>query len=395
MGEGPLHIGTVHPGGYTEEPAKDLGVQSMGAPGTIIIVIGGQRYDKFTAFTLNCPRGGTCSGQITLSWPGAEMFNATNPPAQEFDECARGVVYLDGQLAASIYVDSRTSQGTPNSFQLVLAFRGRAATIIDSSPKHESGQENNKTPVEIARKLIEGHDLKIIDKTGDSRRLKRFIIGDGETITRAIHRAAREFGITFWEKPDGSLLFEKLGQNNEGNGATLRLGDKLITDWQVQKRIESRFREVDVLGNSHVDDTNYGEPAERVAASIKDDSVKCAPRYRRVFIDSDHDKDSIKQRAKHEKLRRVDQSLNVQLKVASWTDGSGKLWAVGKKHHVSIPVDQVNGPLELESVRFDLTRDTRTATLVLVDREEAANILADGKVSEPVVASDPTPSSGN
>src|SRR5262245_54502973 len=127
--------------------------------GSCIIVVNGMQYQNFLRLSLKRSKGElTCSGTFSLGWPGAEMFNATSPPAQELADGAKGVIMLDGQLAGTIRIDKRQSHGTPDSFKLDLSFRGLSSSLVDSSADHKTGQENKKSPGKITKKLMEGYD---------------------------------------------------------------------------------------------------------------------------------------------------------------------------------------------------------------------------------------------
>ena len=76
---------------------------------TVYVEIGGVRYHQFTSLSLQRSKEAmTCSGSITLSWPGAEMYNATTPPAQEMTDGAKGEIYLDDQKAGTFRIDKRS-----------------------------------------------------------------------------------------------------------------------------------------------------------------------------------------------------------------------------------------------------------------------------------------------
>lgn len=165
----------------------------------------------------------TASGNIVLSWPDAEQFNAQTPPAQEMVDGAKGTITLDGKLAATIRIDKRSSQGSESAFTLTLSFRGLAAAPVDSSADHPSGQENDKAPGDIARTLMDGYESELIDKSNEKRRLKRFVISEGETVQQAIRRATREFGLVAYENEDGNLVLDSR-ESDEGEGEQLALG---------------------------------------------------------------------------------------------------------------------------------------------------------------------------
>jgi len=335
--------------------------------GSAYVEIGGQRYDKFVALEVSRDKqDATCSGSMTLSWPGAEQFNASSPPAQELVDGAKGTVYLDGQLAGTFRVDSRTSHGSPTQFRLELSFRGLAAALVDSHSDHESGQENKKSPADICKKLMEGYEPKLIDKSGFSRQLERFILDEGESVERAMRRATREFGLIFTENEEGDVVLQKKG-SDEGQGHALVLGRNFV-DWSVKRDIAPRMSKIKTKGNAVPTDEKYGKDAEELAGESIDEYVKFK-RLHRTLIDSDHDKETLKKRAVSEAKRRKAQGLNVTLTMSTWSDDGGRLWKVGRMHHVSIPVDQVNESLQISSVKFNLTDDERRATVTLVPKE--------------------------
>lgn len=336
--------------------------------GSAIVEVGGQRYENFTNLQVTRDKSNmTASGTITLSWPGAEQFNATSAPAQELVDGAKGTMYLDGQKVATFRIDSRTSQGTPTSFKLDLAFRGLTAALVDSQADHPSGQENKKKAPQIIKKLMEGYEPQLKDKSGGgSKEQERFVIQEGESVERAIRRAGREFGLLARENEDGDLVLEKKGAD-EGSGMPLILGKNFIK-WSVKRDISPRHSKVKVKGASVPTDEKYGKKAEEIVGEAVDDYVKFK-RELHIFAESDQDKETLKKRAKQEANRRKAQGLNVSLTMSTWSDDGGQLWKVGKKHHVSIPVDQVDDELQVSAVAFSLTPTEREATLTLVDKE--------------------------
>lgn len=345
--------------------------------GSAVVEVGGQRYDNFTMLQVTRDKNNlTASGTITLSWPGAEQFNATSPPAQELVDGAKGTMYLDGQKVATFRIDSRTSQGTPDSFKLDLAFRGLTAALVDSQADHPSGQENKKKAPEIIKKLMEGYEPKLQDKSGgDSKKQERFVIQEGESVERAIRRCGREFGLLARENEEGDLVLEKRGAD-EGSGQPLILGQN-FTEWSVKRDISPRHSKIKVKGASVPTDEKYGKKAEELVGDAVDDYVKFK-RELHIFAESDQDKETLKKRAKQEMNRRKAQGLNVSLTMSTWSDDGGQLWKVGRMHQVVIPVDQVNNQLQVSAVAFRLTPTEREATLTLVDKESFSDAEGGG-----------------
>jgi len=336
--------------------------------GTCMIEVGGQQFRNFTKLHATRSKDNlTCSGTIELGWPGAEMMAAQAMPVQQLADGAKGTLLLDGQLAATFRIDTRTSKGSATSYTLTLNYRGLTAALVDSQADHPSGQENKKKAPDIVKKLMEGYEPQLKDKSGGSaKEQERFIIQEGESVERAIRRCAREFGLLAYEDEEGNLVLQQRG-DDEGSGQPLILGQN-FTEWTTKRDISPRHSSVKVKGASVPTDQNYGKQAEELFGEATDSYVQFK-RVLRMFVDSDQDKETLKKRAKQEMNRRKAQGLTVSLTMSTWSDDGGQLWKVGKVHHIVIPVDNVDDDLQISSVEFDLAGDTRESSLELVGKE--------------------------
>jgi len=343
----------------------------MESRGSAVVIIEGQRYDKFLSLTLKRSiEEGTCSGTVVLSWPGAEAFNISSAVAPAFSAGAEGEIILDGQTAGKVIFDTRISKGTSKHYELTLQFRGQASELVDSSPDHESGQFNRQKPAQIIRAMMQGFKTQLQEKGGGSaQQAERFIIAEGETIERAARRCAREYGLLLYENPEGNwVLASELGM---GGGGRLEIG-RDFTQWSVKADIVPRFTKLGMVGTGIPTDDKYGggqQGTEQIwnqaQGMMGGGGGGMANRMLRVLVDGDHTKQSIEKRGKFEQQRRSSSGLNVTLKTATWTDEGGQLWEVAKSYHVKIPVDQVDDDCKLTEVEFELTPDSRSATLVL------------------------------
>jgi len=339
------------------------------AMGSCVIEVGGQQFQNFTKMHAERSKDNmTCSGTIELSWPGSEMMGATSMPVQQLIDGAKGTLRLDGQLAATFRIDKRTSKGSADSYSLTLNYRGLTAALVDSQADHPSGQENKKKAPDIIKKLMEGYEPQLKDKSGGSSKVQeRFIIQEGESVERAIRRCGREFGLLATEDEEGNLVLQKRG-DDEGNGQPLILGQN-FTEWTTSRDITPRASKVKVRGSSIPTDEKYGKVAEADPFGEAKDTYVPFKKETRIFVDSDQDKDTLKDRAKQEVNRRKAQGLMVSLTMSTWSDDGGTLWKVGKIHHITIPVDNVDDDLQIKSVSFDLEAETREASLEFVDKE--------------------------
>jgi len=347
--------------------------------GSCVVEVDGQRFENFLKLHAERSKDNlTCSGTIELSWPGAEMSGSSSMPVQQLVDGAKGTLLLDGQLAATFRIDKRTSKGSPTSYTLTLNYRGLTSALVDSQADHPSGQENKKKAPDIIKKLMEGYEPQLKDKSGgDTKQQERFIIQEGESVERAIRRCGREFGLLATEDEEGNLVLQKRGAD-EGNGQALILGQN-FTDWTTSRDMSPRHSKVKVRGASVPTDEKYGKVAERDPFGEAKDSSVPYKRDLHIYVDGDQDKDTLKKRAVQEMNRRKAQGLTVSLTMSTWSDDGGQLWKVGRIHHITIPVDKVDDDLQIKSVSFDLDGETREASLEFVDKEAYGDSDSSGK----------------
>lgn len=354
--------------------------------GTCEVEIGGKTYDRFVSVTFKRSfEELTGSGTIVLSWPGAEAFDARDLVAPEFKDGARGTLKLDGQKVCTFRIDVRNSHGTPNQYLLTLTFRGISGAIVDGQPNHETGQFNNQTPGQIAQKLADKYESKIIDQSEEKKEIERFIVAEGEPAERAIRRALREKGLNIVENVDGDLEIKKKNAN-EGSGQALEIG-KNFYEWSTQRDMSVRFSDYCILGNGVVTDKKRGKDNEELQGCAKDPSVQYH-RFMRTQVHADNDKESIGKRAIQEARRRSASGIHVTLKLSTWSDDGGKLWAILKDHHVKIPVDTIDCPLRVSALVFTMTATERSTSMTLISTDafndgKGSDIGGGGKVLNP------------
>lgn len=341
--------------------------------GSAVVIIGGQAFNHFLSLNLRRSKNElACNGTIVLSWPGAEQFNVTGLAAKQIIDGAEGVIMLDGQHAASIRIDKRISKGTPKSYELTIQFRDINSNLIDAMPISDTGQYNNMPGPELLRKLMEGYGANMNVMSAMTKNIKRFIVQQGETVERAMRRAARdELGANFFSDHNGVIqLFDKASVG--GTGQHLILG-RDFTEWSVKRDMSMRYETYDLDAHGLDTDQKYGKDNHSITANMNAvmamgsaGGVGFAKRFMGI-VDGDHDKGSAQQRLGKEQGSRSGQGLNVTLRMPTWGDGTGRLWTVMDAHHITIPIDEVDQSLRLDEVEFELARDTRRATLTFTD----------------------------
>lgn len=331
------------------------------------IEVDGENYTDFVTLTLTRSKEDmTCSGSMVVSWPGAEVFNLGHPPMQKMTDGAKIVVWLDDLKAATGRIDKRQGKGDPDSYTLTFTFRGLAAALVDSSADHPSGQENKKSPGDITKKLMEGYESKLIDKSNETRTSKRFVVREGQTIDRAIRTATREFGLIAYENEDGDVVLNKR-ESDEGKGKDLTVGAD-FTEWSVSRNIAPRYSKITAKGSSIATDEKYGKDAEDVAGKAVDNYVKFKREFH-LLTDGDQDHESLKKRAVTEAKRRAAAAVEVSLTMDGFSESVGVLWKVGRKHTVKIPIEGLDEELQVKQIQFELGPNDEKCTVDLVPKE--------------------------
>lgn len=351
--------------------------------GSAVVIIGGARYDRFLSLSLkNNVNQSTCEGTIVLSWPGAEQFNiAGGLVAQDWIDGADGIIMLDGQLAATIRFDTRISKGSPTHYELTLHFRGQCSTAVDSMPDHPTGQQNNITPKQGIEALLQGTGIAVVDHSGSPAPFPRFIHDEGAPIDRLARRLARERGLQLFENPLGNWVLIPLGESLGAGSGDLVVGQN-IQHWSVTRNLGPRQSQS--LGNFHgiPNDQTYGKPVEEVWSMVQRQLGVSGVASNRKLVhnrDEHHTPETAEIGNNHEMDSRSQQGLNVTVRMTTFSDKAGQLWSLKHTYHTVIRVDGVDDDLELQEVTYELTPDSRSATLVLVAKQGgSAGAVVDG-----------------
>lgn len=375
--------------------------------GTCVVEVGGNRYDRMLSMNLKASKQDkTPSGTIVLSWPG-DYTNQQQMAAPDFLAGAEGRIWLDGQLAATVRFDKRISKGSSKSYELTLNFRGNNAINLDSAVVHETGQFNDEGALAIIRQVMRP-GTEVIDRSGGSEPLDRMIVADGERIGEFVARVAKTRSLNLWENPEGQWVLEQLKKpsfsvmpaefrvfqriaesqrmaglpedvRNMIEGAStfpvggLTLG-RDFTQWQVSMDIRPRYDEMQSVGAGIATDDNYGAINEGLFADEQRQfaQANAEGRQMRMLPDAPHDQQSLDNRTNFDAVSRDRQAVQVTLRMSTWSDNSGNIWKLSDKWHVNIPIDYVDDDLEVTGVEYELTKDSRSATLQLTGEASGA-----------------------
>lgn len=373
------------------------------ALGTCEVSTGGKTYRHMLSMNLRISRqDATPSGTIVLSWPIGEAMSVQGLILKEFFAGAEAEIKLDGQLAASVRFDTRISKGTPKNYTLTLTFRGRQSINVDNSAKHDTGQWNNETAAQILQSVM-APGTRLIDRSGSSAPIDRFILAAGETVERFGRRLTNGRSLNFWEDHTGAWVLESL--RNQGGGlqvlpAEIRLAQQIVgygpsgfsnlatgglalgrdfTQWQVKANISPRYGNVTLLGAGIANDERYGKQNENPMSHIMRQFFQDGGKGRELLTlaETPQDFDTLQKVTDYNADMRDKQSVQATLKMSTWSDSSGQLWRLGDTWHVSIPVDQVDDDLVIDALEYELTKDSRSATLLLTGQAGAGGGLGD------------------
>ena len=244
------------------------------------------------------------------------------------------------------YADDYEVDSAPGSHEVSISGRSKAADAIDCPPvKHKTGQVENKTLLEAAKEFDEWD----IDFTSDIPldKLPEMQLEPGESLFSGLEREARHQGVLLTGQPDGGVKITRGGKKR--HSGTLVHGEPPCKRWKLHCSIENKRSKVHVRGQRSL---GVGEDALRQEETAEDESVK-RHRPHVVHHEGDHVRKELKRRADWEMLRRSGSGIAISVKVATWRDEGGQLWAPGNLVAVQWGAEEIDQDLAIKSVTFN------------------------------------------
>jgi prophage tail gpP-like protein len=317
------------------------------------IFVGGGILENWTTMTLSRSKSemtGTLNVTVFMSYiPGSPVI--TQVAAGKPIQC-----YIGGQLALNGVIDSRTGNGSSESYNVTISARGKTKKLIDSC-HGKTKMMLKPTNREVMDELVKGTGIEL-DWKAETHKLEKVRFRSNTRIHEEMFRIGTENAHFMYETRDGKMrVTDDTGRKA---GHPLVLGVNILSFSCEQSEHEGKS-EVTVKGK-RTDKTVRGKKAcDPTVKQVKDASVKSkSPMI--VHHYGDGTDEALKRRAKFEADKRNATTKNIKIDVFHVQTPSGEPWDVGLIHQVSIPPEGVAGPFECTAIEYSINSDKQIQT---------------------------------
>lgn len=268
-------------------------------------------------------------------------------------------VHANGDLLLTGFVDQKQPRIEASKAMIAVSGRSNSGDLVDSSAKHETGQFENKDPMEIGNEVAQGIGAKFITDQ-QLEKLEQYQVNPGESVFRLVEKMARQQGMTVTGTADGNAKITKASSQRHA-GAIIE-GVNLLTGTS-DHNASNRHSEYIVRGQRPF---GHGVDNLQIEAIARDKGVD---RHRPIIIIQDEDttKKRTKKRAKNRKDRAAGHSLKATIDVQGFRDDGGKLWEPGYLVWVESPFLDIAQDMLIETVTYMQSEQGSIATLGLTD----------------------------
>jgi len=320
----------------------------------VTITAGGGRWTAFEEFHVNAAFNKAArSFSIEVAAElGGSATNAVFAVGTEVTISANGDLLLTG------YVDCREPSFAAKKAIISVSGRSKSADLIDSSGEHETGQFENKDPLEIGQEISSNYAPKWVTDQ-QLEKIEQYQLTPGETCFRCVEKLARQQGMTITGTPDGNAKITKGAQGR--NGALIE--GVIILAGTAHHNGSNRHSKIVVRGQRPF---GHGDDNLEIEAQEQDSAVQ---RNRTIIIIQDEDttKDRAKKRAKNRKNRAAGNALKASISVQGFHDDGGKLWTPGALTWTQSAFLDIAQDMLIESVDYRQNDGGSIAVLNLVD----------------------------
>jgi prophage tail gpP-like protein len=284
---------------------------------------------------------------------GASATNAIFSVGTEISIRANGDLLLTG------YIDAREPSFAAKKAEILVSGRSKSADLIDGSGEHETGQFENKDPLEIGQEISKEYAAKW-ETDQQLKKIEQYQLQPGETCFRCVEKMARDQGMTITGTAEGNAKITKAGNKRMGGG--LIEGQNILSG-TAHHNGKNRHSKIIVRGQRPF---GHGKENLEIEAELEDGSVK---RHRTIILiqDDDTTKERAEKRAKNRKNRAKGNALKATISTQGFRDEGGQLWEPGALVWTESPFLDIAQDMLIESVNYKQDEGGSIATLQLVD----------------------------
>ncbi|UPT85186.1 hypothetical protein HAP41_0000033395 [Bradyrhizobium barranii subsp. apii] len=268
-------------------------------------------------------------------------------------------VSANGDLLLTGYVDSREPSFAARRAIIDVCGASKSADLVDGSAEHETGQFENKDPLEIGQEISSNYTAKF-ETDQQLEKVEQYQLTPGETCFRCVEKLARQQGMTITGTPEGNAKITKANGQRQSGG--LIEGVNILAG-TAHHNGSNRHSKIVVRGQRPF---GHGDDNLEIEAEEQDSAVK---RHRAIVIIQDEDttKDRAKKRAKNRKNRAAGNALKATILTQGFRDDGGMLWTPGYLVWTESQFLDIAQDMLIESVDYRQNDSGSIATLNLVD----------------------------
>lgn len=268
-------------------------------------------------------------------------------------------ILLSGDLVLTGYVDTREPSFRSDYASIQVNGRSKSGDLVDGSGEHETGQFENKDPLEIGQEISKNYGAKW-ETDQKLKKIEQYQLQPGETCFRCVEKMARDQGFTITGTPEGNAKITKAGSKRMGG--SLIEGQNILSG-TAHHNGKNRYSKIVVRGQRPF---GHGDKNLEIEAQLEDGSVR---RHRAIIIvqDDDTTEEKAKDRAKNRKNRAKGNALKATISVQGFHDEGGQLWEPGALVWTQSPFLDISQDMLIESVNYRQDSRGSISTLELVD----------------------------
>lgn len=283
---------------------------------------------------------------------GASATNAIFAIGTEVTISAGGDQLLAG------HVDVREPTFAARRAEISVSGRSKSGDLVDGSAEHDTGQFEDKDPLEIAQEISKDYGAKW-ETDQKLEKIEQYQITPGESCFRCIEKLTRQQGLTIAGTPEGNAKITKAG--SERNGPLLEGGN--IYSGTAHHNGKNQYSKIIVRGQRPF---GHGDDNLEIEAQLEDGTVK---RHKTIIIVQDEDttKERAEKRAKNRRNRAAGNALKATITTQGFRDDAGKIWTPGALTYIESPFLDISQDMLIEKVVYRQSEGGSFATLSLVD----------------------------
>lgn len=252
-------------------------------------------------------------------------------------------------------------EGGSDKREVRISGKSKGVLAVRHPPvKHKTGRIENKDLLAVAKEFTEtGVEWK---SDADLKPIPMVQRNPDDSVFATVERYARAQGIMLVGQPDGSILLTR--GSDKRHAGRLSEGVRPVTKLKIKVSQKNRTSPTIVRNQRRL---GVGAKDLRDEQTIYDPALG-AFRPAIVYGETDQDEKSAKNRGEWQRLRQASSGgLSASVTVAGWRDEGGALWEPGRLVFLSVPSEQVEQDMRIESVTYTQDQDGTVAELTLTD----------------------------